>query len=276
MLPGRGAGRDGGDRWPEGRLRCLPGGSAGRRTRIRPRDRQHRWLEGDASGVAGAVPEGGHPALLPARVAQDPGPGQALEGAVRGGFPAGLGGVPRARPPPVRAPARSAPAVGEWTPQWDRLGEGPGSLREAPTVVGRVPSSRRSSHQQQARSCDAGDEPLLRSRPTPARLARGVPTALPRVGVVVELPALAPGDDAEEPGLAVPRRTPQPAPVSRRLVAKPVDLRVPGGIPLSTPTKTVTVRHNRRQRSRETPRRSSGYGERLALATSCTRGPPGP
>jgi len=65
--------------------------------------------------------------------------------------------------------------------------------------------------------------------------------ALSRVGVVVELHTLAPGDDAEEPRLAVPRRTSQPAPVSRLLAAKPVDLRVPWWIPMSTPTKSVTV-----------------------------------
>ena len=62
------------------------------------------------------------------------------------------------------------------------------------------------------------------------------------VGIVVELCALAPGNNAEEPELAVPRRTPQPASVSRLLAAKPVDLRVPWWIPMSTPTKSVTVR----------------------------------
>ena len=85
------------------------------RTRVRPQDRQHRRLEGDASGLEGAVPEGGHPAVLPARVAQDPGPSQALERAVRGRFPAGLGGVSRARPPQLRATAPLAAAVGDPT-----------------------------------------------------------------------------------------------------------------------------------------------------------------
>ena len=67
------------------------------------------------------------------------------------------------------------------------------------------------------------------------------PVARPRVGVVVELRPLAPSDDATEPRLVLPRRTPQPAPVSCLLAAKPVDLRVSGWIPMSTPTKSVTV-----------------------------------
>ena len=80
--------------------------------RVRPQDRQHRRLEGDASGLEGAVPEGGHPPVLLARVAQDPRPGQAPEGAVRGGLAAGLGGVPCPRPPELRATVASAPGVG--------------------------------------------------------------------------------------------------------------------------------------------------------------------
>ena len=44
--------------------------------RIRSHDRQHRWLEGDASGLEDAVYEGRHPAVLLARLAQDPRPGQ--------------------------------------------------------------------------------------------------------------------------------------------------------------------------------------------------------
>ena len=81
-------------------------------------------------------------------------------------------------------------------------------------VVDRVPPSRRPLHEHHVGSPDAGDEPLLRPRPTPPRLAGGVPHALPRVGVVVELRALAPGDDEAEPGLALPRRTPQSTPLS--------------------------------------------------------------
>ena len=192
--------------------------------------------------MEGTVPEGGHPAVLPARVAHDPGPSQALERAVRGRFPAGLGGLPRARPPRFRATAPLAPTVGDPTSHGERLGGSPGFVRQTRPLVDRVPPSRRPPHQQHARSSDAGDEPLLRPRPTPARLAGGVPTARSRVGVVVELHTLAPGDDAEEPRLAVPRRTSQPAPVSRLLAAKSVDLRVPWWIPMSTSTKSVTVR----------------------------------
>ena len=48
-----------------------------------------------------------------------------------------------------------------------------------------VPPSRRSPHEQHAGPADAGDESLLRPRPTPARLVGGVSPALPGVGVVV-------------------------------------------------------------------------------------------
>ena len=71
--------------------------------------------------------------------------------------------------------------------------------------------------------------------------SRGVSAALPGVGVVVELRALAPGDDARERRLALPRRAAQPAPIPRVLAAKPADLRVAGRIPTSTPPKSVTV-----------------------------------
>jgi hypothetical protein len=58
----------------------------------------------------------------------------------------------------------------------------------------------------------------------------------------VELHALAPGDGAGERRLAVSRRTHQAAPISRLLVAKPVDLCLTWWIPMSTPPKCVTVR----------------------------------
>jgi hypothetical protein len=82
---------------------------------------------------------------------------------------------------------------------------------------------------------------LLRSWPAPARLARGLSVALSSVGVAVQLHAGAPGDDASQRGLAVSGRTSQPASLPRLLAAKPVDLRVPRRIPLSTPPKSVTV-----------------------------------
>ncbi len=164
--------------------------------------------------------------------------------AAPGVFPVGGGGRrPRTTPLVAKGAVRrgrtgcagSTPATRRAA--WSR------SVRPTRPLVDRVPPSRRPSHQQHARSSDAGDEPRLRPRPTPARLAEGVPTALSRVGVVVELHTLAPGDAAEEPRLAVPRRTSQPAPVSRLLAAKPVDLGVPWWIPMSTPTKSVTVRN---------------------------------
>ena len=52
---------------------------------------------------------------------------------------------------------------------------------------------------------------------------------------------MAPGDEAKERRLALSRRAAQPAPLPRVLAAKPVDLRVPGWIPMSTPPKSVTV-----------------------------------
>ncbi len=164
---------------------------------------------------------------LLARVAQDPRPGQALEGGARRGLTPGLGGGSRVRPPQLRATAPIAAAMGDPRAFRSRFGEGPGPVRQARARVDRVAPSRRPPHEQDVGSPAAGDEPLLRSRPTPSRLAGGVPVARPRVGVVVELLALAPSDDAEERGLALPCRTSQPTPLSRLLAAKPLDLRVP-------------------------------------------------
>src|SRR5947209_19667537 len=53
---------------------------------------------------------------------------------------------------------------------------------------------------------------------------------------------MAAGDGAKEPRLALPRRASQPAPLPRVLAAKPVDLRVPGRIPMFTPPNSVTIR----------------------------------
>src|SRR5262249_43928282 len=161
-------------------------------------------------------------AVLLARVAEGPGPGQAPGGVVRGGLAADLGGVPRARPPVLRAAAPSAPAVGDRAAYGGGPGEGPGPVRQARPVVARLPPPRRPPYEQHARPPDAGDEPVLRPRPTPARRARAVPVALPRVGVVVELHAVAPGDGAGERGLGLPRRTTQPTPVPRLVVAESV------------------------------------------------------
>ena len=113
---------------------------------------------------------------------------------------------------------------------------------QARPVVDRVPPPRGHRTSNMLDRADARDEPLLRPRPTPARLARGLPAALPSVGVVVELRPWHPATTRENEGLAMPRRTAQPAPLPRLLAAKPVDLRVPGWIPMSTPPKSVTVR----------------------------------
>src|SRR5271157_3252675 len=108
-------------------------------------------------------------------------------------------------------------------------------------MVRRLSPSRGAPHQQHARPPDARDEPLLRPRSAPTRLARGLSVALPSLGVAVELCTLASGDGAGEPGLAMPRRTAQPKPLPRLLAAKPVDLRIAWGIPMPTPPRTVTV-----------------------------------
>ena len=127
---------------------CCPGGGAGRRRpgtddlkaayavfkeeardvapKYAPKTVNTDGWKGTQGGLEGAVQAGGHPPVLLARVAQDPGPGQAPEGAVRGGLPAGLGGVPRARPPELRATAavgcgsgrRSTSAGSSWRRSW--------------------------------------------------------------------------------------------------------------------------------------------------------------
>jgi hypothetical protein len=76
-------------------------------------------------------------------VAQDPRPGQAPQGGLRGDLAAGLGGVPRARLPELWTTAAPAPAVCDRPPHGSRAGEGPEPVRPAPTVVGRIPPPQR-------------------------------------------------------------------------------------------------------------------------------------
>src|SRR4051794_1618319 len=80
---------------------------------------------------------------------------------------------------------------------------------------------RRALHEQHARPDDARDEPLLRPRPAPARLARRLPSPLRGLGPAGELRLLASGDRARERGLAMPRRTPQSPSLPRRLAPEP-------------------------------------------------------
>src|SRR5512135_2553363 len=112
-------------------------------------------------------------------------------------------------------------------------------------MVDRLSPPERSPHEQHAGQDHAGYEPLLRGWPAPARLLRGEPVALSGVGTAVELRAVEPSHDAGQRRLAVPRRTPQPAPLPRQLAAEPADLRVPRWIPRSTTPKSVTVRNLR-------------------------------
>src|SRR5271166_721808 len=120
---------------------------------------------------------------------------------------AGLGYLSRARPPEFCTTPALAPPVGGRTPHRDRPGEGLGPVWQARPLVDCLPPPRRPPHEQHARSTDARHEPLLRSGPTPARLAGGLPIALSCLGLVVQLHALAPRGGAGKPRLAVPRRT---------------------------------------------------------------------
>ncbi len=106
---------------------------------------------------------------------------------------------------------RRAPGVGRWASRRGRAGERPGSVPQGPSVRGGVPSPRRPPHEQHARPPDAGDEPVLRPRPTPPRRTGDLPTPLPSVGAVVELCPVASDDNPRKPGLAVPGGATQPA-----------------------------------------------------------------
>src|SRR5512142_2005272 len=141
----------------------------------------------------------------------------------------------------LRPTAPVAAALGDRAPRGGCPGEGPGSVSHAAETVNRVPAPRRAPHQQHARPPDAGDEPVLRPRPASARLARGLPAALPRLGIAVELHAVAPGYDPGERRLALSCRTPQPAPLPRVLAAKPAGLRLPRWISMAMPPKSVTA-----------------------------------
>ena len=124
-----------------------------------------------------------------------------------GSRPAGLGYLSRADRRSFAQRLRLAPPVGDRTPHRDRPGERLGPVWQARPMVDCIPPPRRPPHEQHARPSDARHEPLLRSGPTPARLAGGLPIALSCMGLVVQLHALAPGGGAGKPRLAVPRRT---------------------------------------------------------------------
>ena len=102
------------------------------------------------------------------------------------------------------------------------------------SLVARVPPPRRPSDEQHAGPADGGMNRYF-DHGQHLHGSRRRAVALPGLGVAVELRPLAPGDDAKEPRLALPRRTAQPAPLPRLLAAEPVDLRVPGRIPMSIP-----------------------------------------
>ncbi len=132
-------------------------------------------------------------ALLPARLAQHPQPGQVgLD--VRGAVGEGVGGVPRPGPEVLRA-ATAAPAGEGAAPRRGVVGVGTGAqaVRAVAGVRLGLRAPRRAPDEQHAGPGHAGDEPVFRGWPTPARLAGGVRAACPSLGVVAELPALGPG-----------------------------------------------------------------------------------
>src|SRR5690606_33341533 len=140
--------------------------------------------------------------LLPPRLAEPPQPGQAQRG-IPGTVEAGPGVVSRALPPGFRAAPAAAPRVGPTTGDVGlALGAGREAVRPIEGVRRGVLAPRRAPHEQHARSDDARDEPLLRPRPAPARLARRLPAPLPGLGPAGELRPLAPGGRPRERGMA--------------------------------------------------------------------------
>ena len=173
-----------------------------RRRGLCPGDGQHRWLEGDAGGLEGAVPQGGAAVVLLARLAEDPRSGQASGRAVPRDRPPGLGGLSGAEPPELRPATPQPAAVGRETSVGSRAGDRLGPVRQAATVVDRLRPPGGPSDQQHGGPGAASDGRVLRGRAAPARHGGGEPPALPGLGVALELRAVEPGDDPSEPRLA--------------------------------------------------------------------------
>jgi hypothetical protein len=108
------------------------------RDEARDRAGQHRWLEGDASGLEGVVPSGGDPVVLPARLAEDPRPGQAPGRVVPRIGPPGLVGVPGAGPSELRPTAAQPAGVGRQASLGCGAGDGLGPVPQAVAVVDRL------------------------------------------------------------------------------------------------------------------------------------------
>ena len=212
LHPGCRAGDDGRHRRPEGGLRGLQAGGPRRRPGVCPQDRQHRRLEGDQGGLEGSSSSAWSSSSASCtRWLKIRERGKHLKDQ--------FAEVSRRVWEAYHAPdrrcfgqrLRSLRELGDGAPRRGRPGEGPRPVPEARPLVDRVPPSRRPPDQQHARPADAWDESLLRPRSAPAWLAGGLSAALPGLGVAVELRPLAPGDDARERRLAVPRRAAQPA-----------------------------------------------------------------
>jgi hypothetical protein len=80
LLPGCRPGPNGRCRRLAGGLRGLPAGSRERPARLPAANGERRWLVSHPAGVAGLVPFGAAAALLPARLAEPPPPGQVERG----------------------------------------------------------------------------------------------------------------------------------------------------------------------------------------------------
>jgi hypothetical protein len=162
LLPGGGAGSGGWRQRVGSSLWRFPAGGTEHRARLRAADGQHRRLGGHAGGLAGLVPLGGGPALLPARLAKGPRPRQAPQGAVPGAVGEGVAGLPRPGPAELRPEAAAASGVGAGAhPGGLCVGAGGEVVRARPGVRRGVPLPGRAPHQYHAGPGDAVHEPIL-------------------------------------------------------------------------------------------------------------------
>jgi hypothetical protein len=152
LLPGRRRGRDGRDRRSDRRLRRVPGRGPRRRPRLHPRHRQHRRLVRHPRGVGGAGADRRAAAVLPARVAQGPRPGQEPGADVLRSVETGVGGVPRAGQAVVLPAPPAAGRVGRAERGRGRAGGRVGPVPQAGAVARRLRPPRRPPHQQHARA----------------------------------------------------------------------------------------------------------------------------
>jgi len=161
------------------------------------KDRRRSSRSGrDSPGVGEFVYAGGGPAVLPARVAGDPQPGQ-VDRRFRDPFGEGVECVPRTGSAELLAATEATVGVDRAADR-SRVGGRAGEevVRPSEGVRTSLSSSGRSPDEQHAGSCDAFDGSVLRRRPAPARPAAIRRVPLPGVGAAVQLPTVEPGGDA--------------------------------------------------------------------------------